>query len=158
MEGWGVAPQSTDIRTERSVGVSIFKTVRDVGTEKFQKKRIRLSNQNTRLFVTVATLAESVSIAMNLTVNFMRSKTFRRSSQFMSNANISTKERRMCKVGTFIVILLLAICYAISWIITCGIIKPITICFGLTFSWAIATGFWLILCLLRSVFSITVKK
>ena len=61
-------------------------------------------------------------------------------------------------MGTFIVILLLAICYAISWIITCGIIKLITICFGLTFSWAIATGFWLILCLLMSVFSVTVKK
>ena len=55
-------------------------------------------------------------------------------------------------------ILLLAICYAISWLITCGIIKLITICFGLTFSWAIATGIWLILCLLKSVFSVTVKK
>lgn len=61
-------------------------------------------------------------------------------------------------MGIFIVILLLAVCYAISWIITCGIIKLIMICFGLTFSWAIATGIWLILCLLRSVFSITVKK
>lgn len=61
-------------------------------------------------------------------------------------------------MGIFIVILLLAVGYAISWIITCGIIKLITICFGLTFSWAIATGIWLILCLLKSVFSITVKK
>ena len=61
-------------------------------------------------------------------------------------------------MGIFIVILLLAVVYAISWIITCGIIKLITICFGLTFSWAIATGIWLILCLLKSVFSITVKK
>ena len=55
-------------------------------------------------------------------------------------------------------ILLLAIGYAISRLITCGIIKLITICFGLTFSWAIATGIWLILCLLKSVFSVTVKK
>ena len=61
-------------------------------------------------------------------------------------------------MGIFIVILLLAVGYAISWIITCGIIKLITICFGLTFSWAIATGVWLILCLLKSGFSITVKK
>lgn len=53
---------------------------------------------------------------------------------------------------------LMAICYAISWLITCGIIKLITICLGLTFSWAIATGIWLILCLLRSVFSVTIKK
>ena len=61
-------------------------------------------------------------------------------------------------MGIFIVILLLAVGYAISWIITCGIVKLITICFGLTFSWAIATGVWLILRLLKSVFSITVKK
>lgn len=60
--------------------------------------------------------------------------------------------------GALMAILLLAICYAISWLITCGIIKLITICFGLTFSWAIATGIWLILCLLKSVFSVTVKK
>ena len=61
-------------------------------------------------------------------------------------------------MGALMVILLLAICYAISWLITCGIIKLITICFGLAFSWAIATGIWLILCLLKSVFSVTVKK
>ena len=60
--------------------------------------------------------------------------------------------------GALMAILLLAICYAISWLITCGIIKLITICFGLTFSWAIATGIWLILCLLKPVFSVTVKK
>lgn len=61
-------------------------------------------------------------------------------------------------MGIFIGILLLAIGYVISCIITCGITKLITICFGLTFSWAIATGIWLILCLLKSVFSVTVKK
>ena len=61
-------------------------------------------------------------------------------------------------MGIIIGILLLAIGYAISWILTCGIIKLITICFGLTFSWAIATGIWLILCLLKPVFSVTVKK
>ena len=62
------------------------------------------------------------------------------------------------KVNALIAILLLMLCYEVSWLITCGIIKLITICFGLTFSWAIATGFWLILCLLKSVFSVTVKK
>ena len=39
-----------------------------------------------------------------------------------------------------VVILLLAVCYGISYIVTCGIIKLITMCFGLEFSWAIATG------------------
>lgn len=40
----------------------------------------------------------------------------------------------------------------ISWIVTCGVVKLITLCFGWTFSWAIATGVWLIISALRSVF------
>lgn len=32
-----------------------------------------------------------------------------------------------------IVIAILAVCYGLSWIVTCGIIKLITMCFGLTF-------------------------
>jgi len=42
------------------------------------------------------------------------------------------------------------LCNAFSWIITCGIIKLITVCFGLQFSWKYATGIWLLLTLLRS--------
>lgn len=49
--------------------------------------------------------------------------------------------------------LVLIVCYALSWIVTCGIIKLITLCFGWTFSWAIATGVWLVLCILKSIFS-----
>ena len=62
------------------------------------------------------------------------------------------------KLDALIAILLLVLCYEVSWLATCGIVKLITICFGLTFSWAIATGIWLILCRLKSVFSVTVKK
>lgn len=51
-----------------------------------------------------------------------------------------------------VVIVILALTYGLSWIITCGIIKLITICFGLTFKWSIATGIWLIICLLSSIF------
>lgn len=57
-----------------------------------------------------------------------------------------------------IVILIFAACYGLSWIVTCGIIKLITMCFGLTFKWSIATGIWLVICILRSVFTVTVKK
>lgn len=57
-----------------------------------------------------------------------------------------------------IVITILAFCYGLSWIVTCGIIKLITMCFGLTFKWSIATGIWLIICILRSVFNVTVKN
>lgn len=31
-------------------------------------------------------------------------------------------------------------------------------CFGWEFSWAIATGIWLIICILKSIFNVTVKK
>ena len=57
-----------------------------------------------------------------------------------------------------VVILLFVICRGISWIVTCGIIKLITMCFGLEFSWAVATGIWLIICILKSIFNVTVKK
>lgn len=56
------------------------------------------------------------------------------------------------------IILILAFCIGMSWIITCGIIKLITMCFGLEFSWAVATGIWLIILILRNIFNVTVKK
>ncbi|MBS5083799.1 MAG: hypothetical protein KH031_27025 [Clostridiales bacterium] len=57
-----------------------------------------------------------------------------------------------------VVILILAIYYGFSWLVTCGIIKLITVCFGLTFKWSIATGIWLIICILKSIFNVTVKN
>lgn len=58
-----------------------------------------------------------------------------------------------------VIFTVLAIC-AVSWILTCGIIKLITLCFGWTFSWVIATGIWLVLWIVKSIFSniITIKK
>ena len=41
----------------------------------------------------------------------------------------------------------------LSWIITCGIIYLITLCFGWTFTWGISTGVWLILLLLSFTFN-----
>lgn len=41
----------------------------------------------------------------------------------------------------------------LSWLGTCGIIKLITLCFDLDFSWKIATGIWLILFLLSQFFT-----
>ncbi len=38
-----------------------------------------------------------------------------------------------------------------SYFAVCILIKLITICFGLLFTWPIATGIWLILLFLRSV-------
>ena len=61
-------------------------------------------------------------------------------------------------VGVVAAILLyLAIC-AVSWGVTCGIIKLVTLCFGCTFTWKMATGIWLIIFLVRAVFSRTNRK
>ena len=49
-------------------------------------------------------------------------------------------------------ILLYVLGLGASWIITCGIVKLITLCFGLTFTWLMATGIWLILFLLGTIF------
>jgi hypothetical protein len=48
----------------------------------------------------------------------------------------------------------------LSCLITCGVIKVITMCFGWTFTWGMATGVWLLMSLARSVFksNTTVKK
>ena len=55
-------------------------------------------------------------------------------------------------IVALIVIAFLTLIYGISWIATCGIIKLITICFGWTFKWSIATGIWLIGLLLSATF------
>lgn len=55
-------------------------------------------------------------------------------------------------IKVFIIILIIAGAYAISWAITVGIIKLITLYFSWKFSLSVATGIWLILCLLESVF------
>lgn len=55
-------------------------------------------------------------------------------------------------LGALAVILILAICYGISWIATCGFIKLITLCFGWEFSWSMATGVWLVACLIKLLF------
>lgn len=73
---------------------------------------------------------------------------------------MSNLKNKLAKGGAtaIVVILILAVYYGFSWIITCGIIKLITMCFGLTFKWSIATGIWLVICILRSIFNVIVKK
>ena len=73
------------------------------------------------------------------------------------NKNLKNK---IAEGGTvaLVVIGILVFSYGLSWIVTCGIIKLITMCFGWTFKWSIATGIWLIICILRSIFNVTVKN
>lgn len=49
-------------------------------------------------------------------------------------------------------LVLVAILFGISWIVTCGLIKWITMCFGWTFKWSTATGIWLMICIARTIF------
>lgn len=42
-------------------------------------------------------------------------------------------------------ILKILVASIVSWLITCGIVKLICLCFGLTFTWLIATGIWLLI-------------
>lgn len=55
------------------------------------------------------------------------------------------------KYGAVAILILIGL-YGLSWIITCEFIKLITLCFGWEFRWVIATGIWLILCVVRSIF------
>lgn len=50
-----------------------------------------------------------------------------------------------------IVIIFIAL-YALSWVITVGVIKLITLCFSWKFSLLYATGIWLILCMVKLLF------
>lgn len=50
------------------------------------------------------------------------------------------------------VILILAALYATSWAIICGLLKLIALCLDLPFSLSVATGIWLIICLIQFIF------
>ena len=55
-------------------------------------------------------------------------------------------------LGCILAVLFIIFVYALSWIVTCGLIKLITLCFGWAFSWAIATGIWLVVLILKTIF------
>ena len=42
---------------------------------------------------------------------------------------------------------------ALSWLISCIVIKFVAMCFGLTCTWLMATGIWILLWFLNSLFS-----
>ena len=74
--------------------------------------------------------------------------------------NINDLKHKIAKNSSIalVTIVIFAALYGISWIATCGIIKLITLCFGWTFKWNIATGIWLIMCLLSSTFNSNSNK
>lgn len=54
--------------------------------------------------------------------------------------------------GALIKILILLVCIILSYFATVGLVKLVTLCFGLKFSWLIATGIWFAMILLKSIF------
>ena len=58
--------------------------------------------------------------------------------------------KKKTTLGVLIFILAVMLAYAFSWIITVGVIKLITMCFGLTFKWSVATGICLCLCVIQT--------
>jgi hypothetical protein len=73
---------------------------------------------------------------------------------------INNAKKAGTAIGCIAAIFIVMAVYGVSWLITCGVIKLITMCFGWTFTWGTATGVWLLMCLARAVFgnAVTVKK
>ena len=66
-----------------------------------------------------------------------------------------SKNKKVIATGgsaLLLTIIFLVVAFGVSWILTCGVIKLITLCFGWQFKWSIATGIWLVMCLARTVF------
>lgn len=72
-----------------------------------------------------------------------------------------TARRAGRAIGCLAAILLYILVCTVSWIITCGLFKLVTLCFGWEYTWGIATGIWLIMFLFKQVFNsgdVTVRK
>ena len=55
------------------------------------------------------------------------------------------RKREFGKENEMLGVIILAILALISWLFTCLFVKLITLCFGLSFNLAMATGIWLII-------------
>lgn len=71
------------------------------------------------------------------------------------NENRKNKLEEWQGMGTaaLIVALFLVFVCGISWLISCGLIYLICLCFDLQFKWSIATGIWLIVCISQLICS-----
>ena len=72
-----------------------------------------------------------------------------------------SKNKKIIATGgsaLLLTIIFLVVAFGFSWIVTCGVIKLITMCFGWQFKWSIATGIWLVMCLARTVFKNSSNK
>lgn len=56
------------------------------------------------------------------------------------------------QIAMMISIVIMVAVFAFDWILYCGVIKLITMCFGWTFKWSVATGIWLVTLLAKHIF------
>jgi hypothetical protein len=69
------------------------------------------------------------------------------------------EKRKMKNVITVLgVIAVIALMYGASWCIVVGLIKLITMCFGIAFSLKAATGIWLAIVLIKLLFNKSEKS
>lgn len=54
-------------------------------------------------------------------------------------------------------ILIVIVCWALSWFLTCCFIKLLALLFGFVFSFKVATGVWLIWCVINGLIA-NIKK
>ena len=78
----------------------------------------------------------------------MNKKRKRRILPFISDDGL--EELKGMGSAALIIALFLIFSYGLSWILICGLIWLICLCFSLEFKWLIATGIWLIWCALSS--------
>lgn len=60
--------------------------------------------------------------------------------------------------NALLILVVLCTVMGLSWLITCGVVGLICMCFGLEYTWPVATGIWLVLTLLSSFFKSGSKK
>lgn len=62
------------------------------------------------------------------------------------------------KETLFFTAIFVIIAYGLSWAVTVGIIKLITLCFSWQFNLLYATGIWLIILIARTIFGSSSRK
>jgi hypothetical protein len=71
----------------------------------------------------------------------------------MKHLKPKTTRKAGMAIGCLAAIVIYILACAGSWIMTCGLFKLVTLCFGWEYTWGVATGVWLIMFLAKHVFS-----
>lgn len=61
-------------------------------------------------------------------------------------------------LGCMAALIVFVLIAGFSWLVTCGIVYLITLCFGFTFSWITSTGIWLVIICIGGIFRTSDKE